>query len=252
VRLKDQVAIVTGAGKGIGRALASGLAREGARVVLNFPPRERHPADLVREIRAIGADAVAVQGDVSDLSHHEGLVSAALESFGRLDILVNNAAVQFREPFLRATADAWDATIGVNLKGAYFLSQKAAGLMARSGKGKIINVSSVHDTVPLRDRSAYTISKGGMLLLTKSLALELAEYKINVNAISPGAILTDMNREHLSEAENRSSLLKAIPLNRIGEVEDIVGAAVFLASPESDYVTGTTIYVDGGLLLRPT
>jgi glucose 1-dehydrogenase len=205
----------------------------------------------MREIAAIGGEAVSVGADVGDLSHHARLVSAAVERFGRLDILVNNAAVQFREPFLEATADAWDATIGVNLKGPYFLSQEAARAMARSGKGKIINVSSVHDTVPLKDRSAYAISKGGMLLLTKSLALELAEHKINVNAISPGAILTNMNREQLSDAETRSRLLKTIPLNRIGEVDDVVGAAVYLASSESDYLTGTTIYVDGGLLLRP-
>src|SRR5262249_3117717 len=178
--------------------------------------------------------------------------SVAVERFGRLDILVNNAAVQVREPFLQASTDAWDVTIAVNLRGAYFLSQEAARAMARSGKGKIINISSVHDTVPLKERSAYAISKGGMLLLTKSLALELAEYKINVNAISPGAILTDMNRESLSDTEVRSRLLKTIPLNRIGGAEDLVGAAVFLASSESDYVTGTTIYVDVGLLLRPT
>jgi len=252
MRLKDHVAIITGAGQGIGRALAKGLAKEGARVVLNFPPQALYPVDLLGEIEAIGGEAVAVQADVSDLSHHDRLISAAVERFGRLDILLNNAAVQFREPFLKASTDAWDATIGVNLKGPYFLSQEAARAMARSGKGKIINISSVHDTVPLKDRSAYAISKGGMLLLTKSLALELAEYKINVNAISPGAILTDMNRESLSDTEVSSRLLKTIPLNRIGEVEDLVGAAIFLASPESDYVTGSTIYVDGGLLLRPT
>lgn len=252
MRLKDHVAIITGAGQGIGRALARGLAREGARVVLNFPPQTLYPADLLGEIEAIGGEAIAAEADVSDLSHHGRLISVAVERFGRLDILVNNAAVQVREPFLQASTDAWDATIAVNLRGAYFLSQEAARAMARSGKGKIINISSVHDTVPLKERSAYAISKGGMLLLTKSLALELAEYKINVNAISPGAILTDMNRESLSDTEVRSRLLKTIPLNRIGGAEDLVGAAVFLASSESDYVTGTTIYVDGGLLLRPT
>jgi NAD(P)-dependent dehydrogenase (short-subunit alcohol dehydrogenase family) len=138
----------------------------------------------------------------------------------------------------------------VNLKAPYFLSQRAAEVMIRAGRGKIINLSSVHDTVPLPNRSAYAISKGGIAMLTRSLALELAEHKINVNAIAPGAILTEMNREHLSIPENRAKLLDKIPWSRIGDVEDVVGAAVFLASPESDYVTGATLYVDGGLLLR--
>jgi glucose 1-dehydrogenase len=138
----------------------------------------------------------------------------------------------------------------VNLKAPYFLSQAAARVMIRSGKGKIINLSSVHDSVPLAQRSVYAISKGGIAMLTRALALELAEHKINVNAIAPGAILTDMNRESLSIPENRARLLDRIPWKRIGDAEDLVGGAVFLASPESDYVTGATLYIDGGLLLR--
>jgi len=250
VRLKEQVAIITGANQGIGRALAKGLALEGARIVVNHPPWIPSADDVLQEIVAAGGQAVAVQLDIKETSEHRRLVSAALEQFGRLDILINNAAVEFREPFLTTEPAIWDATMDVNLKAPYFLSKAAAKAMIRTGKGKIINLSSVHDTVPLPNRSVYAISKGGIAMLTRALALELAEHRINVNAIAPGAILTDMNRESLSIPENRARLLDRIPWNRIGGTQDIVGAAAFLASSESDYVTGATIYVDGGLLLR--
>ena len=167
-----------------------------------------------------------------------------------MDILVNNAGIEFHESVLDASAETWQRTIDVNLRGAYFLSCKAASLMSSGSKGgSIINISSVHDVEPLRNRAIYSISKGGLMMLTKSLALELAVHNIRVNAISPGAILTDMNRARLSNSAKRDRLLARIPLQRIGEPEEIGGAAVFLASAESSYVTGTTIYVDGGLLL---
>ncbi len=251
MRLKDQVAIVTGAGRGIGVALAKGLAREGAAVVVNYSRSSAQAEKVVEEIRAENGKGVAIQADVMDLSQHDRLISGALENFGRLDVLVNNAGIEFRESFLTTTAGQWDLTLGVNLKGVYFLSQKAAQVMASAGRGgKIINISSCHDTVPLNMRSAYAVSKGGLAMLTKSLALELADNHINVNAVSPGAILTEMNRERLSIPEVRDRLLARIPWNRLGEAEDCVGAVVFLASSESDYVTGATLYVDGGLLLR--
>ncbi len=251
MKLSNQVAIVTGAGRGIGVALARGLAREGAAVVVNYSRSAAEANQVAEDIRTAGGKAVAVQADVRDLAQHEGLISAAVDQFGGLDILVNNAGIEFREPFLTTTVDQWEATLGVNLKGVYFLSQQAARVMVRAGKGgKIINISSCHDTVPLSNRSAYAVSKGGLGMLTKSLALELAEHKINVNGLSPGAILTEMNSEQLSKPEVRARLLARIPWNRLGTVEDCVGAAVFLASAESDYMTGATIYVDGGLLLR--
>jgi len=251
MRLRDQIAIVSGAGRGIGAALAKGLAREGAAVVVNYSRSGAAAEGVVREIVAAGGRAVACQADVSKLSEHERLVSAAVQSFGGLNILVNNAGIEFREPFLSTTEAQFDQTLGVNLKGVYFLSQAAARVMIRGGKGgRIINISSCHDTVPLNLRSAYGVSKGGLAMLTKSLALELAEHKINVTGLAPGAILTEMNREGLSRPEVRERLLRTIPLDRLGDVEDCVGAAVFLASPEAGYVTGTTLYVDGGLLLR--
>jgi glucose 1-dehydrogenase len=251
MKLEDQTAIVTGAGRGIGAALAEGLAREGAAVIVNYSRSADEAKKVVASIQAFSGRAVAVKADVRDLAAHDRLISAALENFGGLNILVNNAGIEFREPFLSTTEKQFDETLGVNLKGVYFLSQKAARAMIQVGKGgKIINISSCHDTVPLNLRSAYGVSKGGLAMLTKSLALELAEHKINVNALSPGAILTEMNREQLSNPEVRARLLTRIPWNRLGEGEDCVGAAVFLASRDSDYVTGATLYVDGGLLLR--
>jgi glucose 1-dehydrogenase len=251
MRLKDRVAIVTGASRGIGRAIALGLAREGAAVVVNnsHPGSDELAEEVVRTICAAGGRAAPLRADVADLAEHHRLVAAAVTQFGRLDILVNNAGVEFREPFLRTRPETWDRTLAVNLRGPYFLSQKAAEAMMGSGGGKIINISTVHDHHPLRDRSAYAISKGGLMMLTKSLAFELAEHGISVNAISPGAILTDMNREALSVPENLSRCLGKIPLKRLGAADDIVGAAVFLASSESDYVTGATLYIDGGMLL---
>jgi len=251
MKLKDRVAIVTGASRGIGVALAKGLAREGAAVVINYSRSATAAKNVVDGIVAAGGRAIAVQADIKNLAAHGSLISAALEHFGRLDILVNNAGIEFRESFLTTTEEQFDQTLGVNLKGVYFLSQQAAQVMVRAGNGgKIINISSCHDTVPLALRSAYAVSKGGLGMLTKSLALELAEHKINVNAVSPGAILTEMNSETLAKPDVRARLLARIPWNRLGETEDCVGAAVFLASSESDYVTGATLYVDGGLLLR--
>jgi glucose 1-dehydrogenase len=249
VRLKNRVAIVTGAGRGIGRAIALGFAREGAALVVNYSRSAGPAEELVSLIQATGGKAAAVQADIQELSEHERLVSSALEHFGSLNILVNNAGIEIHESFLRASVETWDLTLGVNLKGPYFLSRKAAEAMMRFGAGKIINISSVHEFAPIRNRAIYSITKGGMMMMTKSLALELGEHKINVNSISPGAILTDMNRKSLSEPGNLERVLNKIPWKRIGETEDVVGAAVYLASSESDYVTGSTIYVDGGLLL---
>jgi NAD(P)-dependent dehydrogenase (short-subunit alcohol dehydrogenase family) len=270
MRLNGSVAIVTGAARGIGQAIALGLAREGATVVVNDLPdlpegdsadsadsaagaggvaSAGGAADVARRICAAGGHAMALPADVRDLETHDRLVSAALERFGRLDALVNNAGVEIREPFLQTRPETWTHTLAVNLTAPYFLSQKAAQAMMRSGGGRIINISSVHDHHPLRDRSAYAISKGGLAMLTKALAFELAEHRITVNAIAPGAILTDMNRESLAVPENRQRCMEKIALQRFGDVEDVVGAAVFLASAESAYITGATLYIDGGMLL---
>ena len=252
MRLKGKVAIVTGACKGIGRAIAVAYAREGAYIVAGDVLCGEWGPSLLKEISAVGGKAAAVQADVSKLADHEELIATAVQQFGALNILVNNSGVSKHESVMEAKPETWEQIINVNVRGAYFLSSKAASVMAGSGGGKIINISSVHDRQPLRERAIYSISKGGMQMMTKSLALELAEHGILVNAISPGAILTDMNRRDLSDPAKREQLIRRIPLKRIGDSQDIVGAAVFLASSESDYVTGTTVYVDGGLLLHET
>jgi len=249
MRLEQKVAIVTGAGRGIGRAIALAYAREGAGVLVNYAHSEEDAGAVVQEILHAGGRAIAVHADIGNVDQHDALIDAALQKFGRLDILVNNAGIEVHERVLEPKLETWERTIGVNLKGAYFLSCRAAAVMRKTGGGKIINISSVHDVEPLRDRAIYSISKAGMLMMVKSLALELAEFNINVNAISPGAILTDMNRQHLNDPARKARLLGKIPANRIGEPQDISGAAILLASAESDYITGTTIYVDGGLLL---
>lgn len=247
--LKGRVAIVTGASRGIGRAIAVGLAHEGAKVVVNYVSNAAAADEVVSEICAAGGESIAVQANVGDLAQHDRLVAAARERFGRIDILVNNAAMTRREPFLDATAAAWDETMAVNLKGVYFLSQAAVRVMAPQRSGKIINISSVHDVRAMPSNSIYNITKAGLVMLTKSLALELAESGIQVNCVSPGAILTDENRDRLADPAYHAKVLAKIPSRRIGEPEDVVGAVLLLASPESDYITGTTLYVDGGMLL---
>jgi glucose 1-dehydrogenase len=250
MKLGGKVAIITGGSRGIGRAIALALAREGAGVVVNYVAAAASAAEVVAAIRAAGGQAVEVQGDVGDLSHHGRILAAAVERFGRLDILVNNAGMARRQPFLEATAEAWDEVTGVNLKGVYFLSQAAARVMAAQRSGKIVNISSVHDRLPMPANSIYCIAKAGMVMLTKSLALELADHGIQVNCVSPGAIATDENKDRLDDPVFLAKILEKIPSRRIGTVEDVTGAVVLLASSEADYVTGATLYVDGGMLLH--
>lgn len=247
MRLKDKVAIVTGGARGIGRGISVRLAKEGATVIVNYNSSAKDAEQLVVEIERAGGRAVAHKADVGDLGSHDGLL-AACEQFGGVDILVNNAGIEVLEWCLEVTPAAWDKTHDVNLKGCYFLSCKAAKAMKSRG-GKIICISSVHDIQPLRRRAAYSSSKGGLLMMVKSLALELAQFGINVNGVSPGAILTDMNRASLEDPAGRERMLARIPAGRLGNPEDIAGAVVFLASSEASYIHGTTLYVDGGLLL---
>lgn len=248
--LSGKSAVVTGSSQGIGRAIAVGLARAGASVVVNYPTDSEAADDVVSQITAGGGRAIAVQADVGNLAHHRQLITAATDNFGRLDILVNNAAVTQREAFLEATSGAWDRTMDVNLKGIYFLSQAAAHLMVAQGSGKIVNISSVHDARPMATNSIYNITKAALAMLTKSLALELAESGIQVNCVSPGAILTSETRERLADPAFRAKILEKIPARQIGEPDDVVGAVLLLASAASGYINGATLYVDGGMLLQ--
>lgn len=249
MRLRGKTAIITGAGRGIGAALAEAFAAEGAAVVVNYSVSAQAAAGVVERIRAAGGRAVACQADVGRLDEHDALIAAALGNFGRLDILVNNAAIDRRETFLEATPEHWDEVMAVDLKGPYFLAQKAARVMVAAGGGAILNISSVHDEQAHRNNSLYTIAKGGIKLMTRCLALELAAHGVRVNSLSPGAILTDINRKVLSDPAYKERVLQMIPLGRIGDARELAGAAVLLVSDEGSYITGSTFYVDGGLLL---
>ncbi|MCQ3804851.1 MAG: glucose 1-dehydrogenase [bacterium] len=247
MRLKDKVAIVTGSSRSIGRAIALGYGREGAKVVVNYHSDSEAAQSAVAEIERMGSEAIAVRADTSSSSDVSALVATAVDRFGRIDILVNNAGILIRTPFLEIEESEWDRILEVNLKGFFLCSQAAAKAMVRQGGGGvIINMSSAGDTLAGQNLTHYCVAKGGVRMLTRQLAFELAPHKIRANAIAPGLIETDLNRADLAEPEFRKYRLSMIPLGIIGVPEDIVGAAVFLASEDSRMATGATIYLDAG------
>jgi glucose 1-dehydrogenase len=257
--LTGQRAIVTGANSGIGEGIARGLAEAGAKVIINWVQGEDQAARVVKDIRAGGGEALAVQADVSDEAQVEAMFDRAIAEFGSVDILVNNAGLQQDAPFHAMTLAQWRKVIDVNLTGQFLCARAAIREFLRRGvqselscsAGKLICVSSVHDVIPWAGHANYAASKGGVSLLMKTLAQEYAGSKIRVNAISPGAIRTPINMSAWDTEEAEASLLKLIPYYRVGETRDIARAAVWLASDHSDYVTGATLYVDGGMTLYP-
>ncbi|MEC4896270.1 MAG: SDR family oxidoreductase [Oscillatoria sp. PMC 1051.18] len=258
-RLKNQAALVTGASSGIGIAVAKALAAEGAQVVVNYRSSKQEALQVVEEIEAEGGVAIALQADVSDENAVKQMFAEMLQAFGTIDILVNNAGMQKDANLVDMSLADWQKVINVNLGGTFICAREAAKEFIRRGvvserscaAGKIIFMSSVHDIIPWAGHSNYAASKGGMKLFMQSIAQELAEYKIRVNSIAPGAIKTPINREAWETAESREKLLKLIPYGRIGVPEDIGKAAVWLASDDSDYVHGETLYIDGGMTLYP-
>jgi glucose 1-dehydrogenase len=257
--LKGQKALVTGASSGIGKAIAIALGNAGADVVVNCG-RNRTEADkVVAEIERSGRRAFAYQADVSQEAQVLAMFARMKEEFGVIDIVVNNAGVQKDGPFDEMTVEQWDQVININLRGQFLCSREAVRVFKRQGvrkevscaAGKIICISSVHEVIPWAGHVNYAASKGGVMLMMKSIAQEVAPYRIRVNSIAPGAIRTPINVEAWSTPEAYQDLMRLIPYKRIGEPEEIGRAAVWLASDDSDYMTGSTIFVDGGMTLYP-
>ena len=260
-KLQNQVAIVTGASSGIGAGVAKSLAAAGASVVVNYPVQAtKEAADAVlAEIIAAGGKGITSQCDVSKENEVQQMFADVIKQFGTVDILVNNAGLQRDSPFEEMTLEQWDFVLSVNLTGQFLCAREAIREFLRRGvdparskaAGKIIHMSSVHEVIPWAGHANYAASKGGIMMLMKSLSQEFAWKKIRINSICPGAIQTPINKQTWDTPEALNKLLTLIPYQRIGEPEDIGDVAVWLASDESDYVNGTSIFVDGGMLLYP-
>jgi NAD(P)-dependent dehydrogenase (short-subunit alcohol dehydrogenase family) len=246
MKLKKQVALVTGGSRSIGRAIALGFAREGANVAVNYVSHTGEAQSTVREIELLGRQALAVRADVSRRAEVEAMVNEVWDKLGPIDILVNNAGVQKRVFFLDLEETDWDWMLGVNLKGYYLVGQAVTTRMKARSSGTIINISSEAAGFPAQRMTAYCISKAGVAMLTKCMALELAQYGIRVNALAPGLTRTDINRQDLEDEDFLNMRLARIPLGRVMHPENLVGAAIFLASSDSEMATGITLQVDGG------
>ena len=257
--LVGQKALVTGASSGIGRAVALALGRAGADVMVNYAHGGERARSVADEIRSSGARAAVFGADVSREDQVQTMFAAMLKEFGTVDILVTNAGLQRDAPFDEMTLEQWSLVIGVNLTGQFLCAREAVREFRRRGvapevscaAGKIICMSSVHEVIPWARHANYAASKGGVLMMMKSLAQEVAPYRIRTNGIAPGAIRTPINAEAWSTPEAYASLMELVPYGRIGEPEDVARAAVWLASDDSDYVNGTTLFVDGGMTLYP-
>ena len=257
--LQGQKALVTGANSGIGRAIAVALGHAGADVVINYVSREEEAYRTAEEVAHCGAKVLTIRADVSREDEVEAMFAKMKAELGTIDILVNNAGLQKDAPFEALSLAAWDLVMNVNLKGQFLCSREAVREFKRRGvrpeiscaAGKILCISSVHDVIPWAGHVNYAASKGGVSMMMKSIAQEVAPHRIRVNAISPGAVRTPINMDAWSTREAYNSLMTLIPYKRIGEPHDIGRAAVWLASDDSDYVTGTTLYVDGGMTLYP-
>ena len=258
-KLTGQKALVTGAASGIGSGIAKALALAGAAVVVNYVVKPEEAQRVVDEIKAEGGQAMAIQADVSDEAQVQAMFKDMFREYGTIDILVNNAGIQSDAPFVEMTLEQWNRVLSINLTGQFLCAREAAREFIRRGvvpevscsAGKILCVSSVHEVIPWAGHVNYATSKGGVVMLMKSLAQELSSHRIRVNSICPGAIKTPINTSAWDTPEAEADLLKLIPYNRVGETADIGKAAAWLASDESDYIVGASIFVDGGMTLYP-
>lgn len=247
-RLQGRRALVTGSSKGIGRGIAIRLAQEGADVVINYHSDPQGAEEALAEVHALGRRGAVIRANLGSPRDVRDLVAQSAAALGGLDVLVNNAGIEKHAAFWDVTEGDFDAVIDVNLKGVFFATQAFVQQCRAAGRpGKIINISSVHEELAFPNFAAYCASKGGVRMLTRTLAVELGPLGITINNIAPGAIETPINRALLNDPGKLASLVEQIPLSRLGTPNDVAGLAIFLASPDSDYVTGTTYVVDGGL-----
>lgn len=257
--LEGQAALVTGANSGIGEGVARCFAAAGARVAINYVTHPEAAEKIVSDIKRDGGDAIAIEADVSNENEVKAMYSAMFNAFGTIDILCANAGIQDDSPFVEMSLEKWNHVIGINLTGQFLCAREAAREFIRRGvnpgisraAGKIICMSSVHQEIAWAGHANYASSKGAINMLMKTIAQELAPHKIRVNAIAPGAIQTPINQKAWGTPQRMKDLLSLIPDGRIGQPDDIGRAAVWLASDDSDYVQGTTLYVDGGMMLYP-
>jgi glucose 1-dehydrogenase len=249
VRLENKVAVVTGSSSGIGEAIALAFAANGAAVVINYSKHEDSAQKVLEKVERAGGKGLVVGADVSDPKEVEAMIQQSTETFGRLDIMVNNAGMERKMPFLKTPFEVWQETIAVNLTGVWLGCQAAAKQMVAQGDpGRIINVSSVHEDLAMPTNAPYCATKGGVRMLMRTLAVELAPHDITVNNIAPGAIEKPMDAPLEQHPDEMKELLSEIPLGRMGKPEEVANLALFLASDDSSYVTCSTLFVDGGMI----
>lgn len=243
------MALVTGSSQGIGQGIAERLASYGANIVIDYRNHSEGAEETRRLVEAAGAKATIVRADLSSVEQIRQLIDAGVKAFGRIDILVNNAGIEKRQDFWAVTEAEYDAVMAVNLKGVFFTTQLFVNQLRTANQpGKIINISSVHEELPFPHFTSYCMSKGGVKMMTRNLAIELAPMGITVNSVAPGAIETPINKSLLEDKAKLSALLSNIPLGRLGTPRDVAEVVAFLASDKASYITGTTVFVDGGLL----
>lgn len=249
MKLEGKVALVTGSSRGIGEAIAVRFASEGAKIIINYRSHPDEAQETLNKIEAAGSQGQIVQADLSKIAETNQLVQEGIDRFGKIDILVNNAGIEKRGDFSEVTEDDYDQVIDVNLKGVFFATQAVVKHFRETQRpGKIINISSVHEELPFPHFTAYCASKGGVKMLMRNLAVELGSDGITINNVTPGAIATPINQELLNDPEKLQKVTQNIPLGRLGKPEEVASLVAFLASDEADYITGSTFYIDGGLL----
>jgi len=247
-KLEGKVALVTGSSQGIGAAIAVRLAQEGADIVINYHSHPEEADAVKQQVAAAGRKAIAVGADLGNVASVNQLIADSVAGLGKLDLLVNNAGVEKNASFWDVTEKDYDLVLNTNLKGPFFCTQAfVKHLQSRSSGGKVINISSVHEDLPFPHFTSYCASKGGMKMMMRNLSIELAPLGITINNVAPGAIETPINTKLLNDPVKLKALLENIPLDRLGKPADVAGAVAFLASSDADYITGTTLVVDGGL-----